>query len=101
MIIDAGVDALEPIQVSANGMEPHGLKKDFGKVICFYGGFDIQKKLCCCSIKEVEDEVKVLIDILNKDGGYIFGPGHTYIQIDAPLENILAMYKTACEYGCR
>jgi len=44
-------------------------------------------------------EVKRLIDILGKDGGYILGPGHTYIQIDAPVENIVAMYKTAAEYN--
>jgi uroporphyrinogen decarboxylase len=79
-------------------MEPEGLKKDFGKDLCFYGGFDIQEKLCKYSVPEVEDEARRLIDIFNKDGGYIFGPGHTYIQIDAPLENILAMYRTAAEY---
>jgi hypothetical protein len=39
-----------------------------------------------------------LIDILRKDGGYIFGPGYTYIQIDAPLQNILTMYRTAVEH---
>ena len=39
-----------------------------------------------------------LIDTLGKDGGYVFGPGHTYIQIDAPLPNILAMYEAAEEY---
>lgn len=95
MIIEADVDILEPIQIRAKGMEPKALKNDFGKDICFYGGFDLQEKLCRSSVKEVEDEAKRLIDIFNKDGGYIFGPGHTYIQTDAPLENILTMYKTA------
>ena len=31
-------------------------------------------------------------------GGYILGPGHTYIQVDAPLDNIMAMYETAYTY---
>jgi uroporphyrinogen decarboxylase len=98
MIIEAGVDMLEPIQTSAVGMEPAALKRDFGKDLCFYGGMDIQHILCKGTTQEVADEVKRLIDILGKDGGYIIGPSHTYIQPDTPIENILTMYKTAAEY---
>ena len=98
MIIDTGVDMLEPIQVRAEGMDPPGLKKDFGKDICFYGGVDLQELLPKGSPQQVADEVKRLIDILGEGGGYIFGPGHTYIQADAPLENILTMYETAYAY---
>jgi uroporphyrinogen decarboxylase len=98
MIIDAGVDMLEPIQIRAEGMGPAGLKRDFGKDICFYGGVDLQEVLCKGTPEQVCDETRRLIDILGKGGGYIVGPGHTYIQIDAPLENILAMYETASSY---
>ena len=98
MLIDAGVDMLEPIQTRAAGMDPAGLKKDFGKHICFYGGVDIQQILNNGTPQQVSDEVKRLIDILNIDGGYILGPGHTYIQADTPVENILTMYDTACTY---
>ena len=97
-IIDIGVDMLEPIQVSANGMEPEKLKKEFGADLCFYGGMDIQEVLNRGTAEEVADETKRLIDILGKDGGYIFGPGHTYIQPDAPIENIITMYDTAVNY---
>ena len=95
MIVDAGVDMLEPIQIRAEGMEPEGLKRDFGQDLCFYGGVDLQRILCRGTPQQVADEVKRLIDVLGKDGGYVIGPGHTYIQIDAPLENIMAMYDTA------
>jgi uroporphyrinogen decarboxylase len=98
MIIDAGVDMLEPIQVRAAGMDPSGLKRDFGKHICFYGGVDLQQVLPRATPKGVCDEVKRLIDTLGEGGGYVLGPGHTYIQIDAPMENIMAMYATAAEY---
>jgi len=98
MIIDAGVDMLEPLQIRADGMEPAGLKRDFGRDLCFYGGVDLQQLLCQGTPAEVTDEVKRLIDILGQDGGYILGPGHTYIQVDAPLENIMAMYDTAEGY---
>ena len=94
-IINCGVDMLEPIQTRANGMDPAGLKRDFGDDLCFYGGVDLQQTLCKGSTQEVADEVRRLIDILGKDGGYILGPGHTYIQVDAPIENILAMYSAA------
>jgi uroporphyrinogen decarboxylase len=98
MIVDCGVDMLEPIQTRATGMDPEGLKRDFGQDICFYGGMDLQHILRLGTKKDVEEEAKRLIDILGKDGGYIFGPGHTYIQVDAPLENIMTMYETAAYY---
>ena len=98
MIIEAGVDMLEPIQIRAEGMEPKALKRDFGKDICFYGGLDLQQVLCKGAPQRVRDEVKMLIDALGRDGGYVFGPGHTYIQPDAPIENIMAMYETAATY---
>ena len=86
------------IQIRAEGMDPEGLKREFGKDICFYGGVDLQQVLCKGSPQRVADEVKRLIDILADGGGYILGPGHTYIQIDAPIENIMAMYETAAAY---
>ena len=95
MIIDAGVDMLEPIQTRAEGMEPKKLKTDFGNHICFYGGLDLQQTLCKATPQEVADQTRYLIDTLSQNGGYIFGPGHTYIQIDAPLKNIITMYQTA------
>jgi uroporphyrinogen decarboxylase len=98
MIIDAGVDMLEPIQIRAAGMDPAGLKKDFGRDICFYGGVDLQQIMCKGTPLQVADEVKRLIDILGRDGGFILGPGHTYIQIDSPVANILSMYDTAFSY---
>jgi len=94
MIIEAGVDMLEPIQTRARGMDPASLKRDFGRDLCFYGGLDLQQ-IMPGTKQGVIDETRRLIDILGRDGGYIFGPGHTYIQVDAPLENIIAMYDTA------
>ena len=98
MLIDAGVDMLEPVQIRAAGMDPAGLKRDFGNYMCFYGGVDIQQILNNGTPRQVSDEVKRLIDIMDRDGGFIIGPGHTYIQADTPVENILAMYDTAYSY---
>jgi len=98
-IIDAGVDLLEPIQTSAKGMEVEGLKCDFGKDLTFYGSLDLLRVLNRGTPEEVREEVRKNIRILGADGGFILGPGHTYIQIDAPLENILAMYETGYQQG--
>ena len=98
MIIDAGVDMLEPIQIRAAGMDPAGLKRDFGRDLCFYGGLDLQSVLCRGTPAQVAAEARRLIDTLGEGGGYVFGPGHTYIQVDAPLANVLAMYETANAY---
>jgi uroporphyrinogen decarboxylase len=101
MILDAGVDMLEPIQTRAAGMDPAELKREFGRRLCFYGGVDLQQTLVRGTPQGVADEVSRLIDILGEGGGYIIGPGHTYIQVDSPLENILAMYETAAGYRRR
>jgi len=58
----------------------------------------LQQILCKGTVQQVKDEVKRLIDILGTNGGYILGPGHTYIQVDTPIKNILAMYETAANY---
>ena len=99
VIIDSGVDMLEPIQRRSEGMNLAELKKDFGKDLCFYGSVDILQTLNKGTVDQVRQEVRENIRILGPGGGFIIGPGHTYIQIDAPLENILAMYETAYQEG--
>jgi len=98
-IIDAGVDLIEPVQTSAQGMEPEGLKRDFGDDLAFYGSIDLVNVLNKCTVEEIKEEVRKNIRALGQGGGLILGPGHTYIQIDAPAENIIAMYETAYEEG--
>lgn len=94
-IIDAGVDILEPIQTSAAGMAVEGLKADFGERLTFYGSIDLINVLSKGTPAEVRAEVLHNFRVLGAGGGFIVGPGHTYIQPDTPLENILAMYETA------
>lgn len=99
-LIEAGVDLLEPIQTSAVGMEVEGLKRDFGDNIAFYGSIDLIQVLSRGTPAEVRQEVLKNFRVLGAGGGLILGPGHTYIQADTPLENILTLYRTAYE-ECR
>jgi len=96
-LIEAGIDILNPVQTSAKNMEPERLKREFGGYISFWGGIDTQKLLPFGTPQQIEDEVKKVIEILGKDGGYIFAPGHN-IQALVPPENIDAMLKAALKY---
>jgi uroporphyrinogen decarboxylase len=97
-LIEIGVDVLTPTQTSAAGMDPFRLKKEFGDAISFWGGLDTQHVLPEGTVAEVEDEVKRLVDALAPGGGYVFGPAQI-VQAEVPPENMLAMYRTALEYG--
>lgn len=100
-IIEVGVDLLEPIQTSAAGMAVEGLKSDFGARLAFYGSIDLINVLSQGTPEDVRREVLKNFRVLGAGGGFIVGPGHTYIQPDVPLQNILAMYETAyreCAY---
>ena len=94
-IIAAGVDVMEPIQTSAEGMDVEGLKRDFGETMAFYGSIDLIRVLSRGTPAEVREEVMKNFRVLGRNGGLIIGPGHTYIQPDTTLENILALYETA------
>ena len=97
--IEMGVGAVNPVQVSAAGMETKGLKREFGRDITFWGaGCDSQAILPYGTPQEVADEVKRRIDDLAPGGGFVFSPIHN-VQIGVPPENIVAMFRTALEYG--
>lgn len=90
-LIELGVDLLDPIQVAAEGMEPAGLKADFGERIAFHGGVCTQHTLPFGTPKEVEDAVLNRVATLGAGGGYILASSHD-ISADTPPENIVAMY---------
>ena len=91
--IDCGMDSLQTIQAQAAGMDPYGLKADFGDRITLHGAVDVQGWLQRVTPTEIEREVNHLMDEVGSDGGFIIAPSH-FIQPDTPLENVLAFYKT-------
>lgn len=98
-LIEAGLDILNPVQYTANGMALVGLKKDFGKDLVFWGGgIDTQTTLNTGTPQEVSDKVKSIIDIMAPGGGFVFAPVHN-IQDDVSPENFWAMWETLQEYG--
>jgi uroporphyrinogen decarboxylase len=97
--IEMGIDILNPIQTSAGKMSDlKNLKNEFGKDIIFCGGIDTHHVLPKGSPEEVRQEVKRVIDLLGKDGGYMLASVHT-IMNDVPPENVLAMVDAVEEFG--
>jgi uroporphyrinogen decarboxylase len=96
-LVEIGVDAIHPVQVSAAGMEPAALKKEFGDRMAFWGGVDTQQILPRGSVAEVKRAVEQCIEDMGEGGGYILGSVHN-LQPDVPLENVLAMFEHARAY---
>lgn len=92
-LIELGLDILDVVQVAAEGMELAGLKRDFGSDLSFCGTMCVQSILPFGTVDDVIRETRFRMELFH-DGGLILGPTHA-IQVFTPLENILAMYRTA------
>lgn len=95
MLIDAGIDALHPLQAKAVGMDAESLAREYKKDLIFIGGVDTQELLPFGTARQVKDEVCRLKDIFGPN--YIVSPSHEAILPNVPLENILAMRDAAIE----
>jgi uroporphyrinogen decarboxylase len=93
-LIEIGVDVLDVLQFSADGMDPKEIKREFGDRLCFHGGMDVQTTLPQESEEGVRRVTRERINVLGCDGGYILSPTHN-IQVDTPPRNIVAMYSEA------
>jgi uroporphyrinogen decarboxylase len=98
--IGNGVDALNPVQVSAKGMEPVQLKEKFGDRITFWGGIDTQYVLPKGTSESIKEEVRRIIEELGKGGGFVLASVHN-IQADVPTENVVAMFEEAGKVSWR
>jgi uroporphyrinogen decarboxylase len=97
-LIEVGIDALNPVQVSAADMVTERLKREYGRELTFWGGIDTHRVLPTGTPAEVREEVKRRIDDLRENGGYVLSAVHN-IQPEVPPENVVAMYEAALEYG--
>ena len=95
MLVEMGVDILNPVQTTATGMDPNELKREFGERIVFWGGScDCQHTLPFGTPKEVAREVRESVKILGAGGGYVLASVHN-IQANVPPENVIAMFDAA------
>jgi uroporphyrinogen decarboxylase len=97
-LVDAGVEILNPVQVSAKDMDTQRLKHEYGNRISFWGAIDTQHVLPKGSEGDVEREVCRRIADLAPGGGYVLAPVHN-VQADVPAENVVTMYRSARRVG--
>jgi uroporphyrinogen decarboxylase len=98
-LIDAGIDILNPVQVSAAGMDLEGLKQEFGQDLVFWGGgVDTQGVFDTGTAEEVEEDVRRNIEALAPGGGFVFAAVHD-IQANVPPQNIMAMWEAWRTFG--
>ena len=99
--VEMGVDILNPVQLSARGMDAHMLKEKYGDKLVFWGGgVDTQQTLPFGTPEQVRQQVKERLDILSKGGGYVFAPIHNVVA-KTPVENLIAMYEAVKEFNNR
>jgi len=92
-LIDAGLDAINPVQVSAAGMELTKLRQEFANRLTFWGGgCDTQTILPKASPEGVAHHVRQQAGVFGRRGGWVFQQVHN-ILADVPPENIVAMYE--------
>jgi uroporphyrinogen-III decarboxylase len=90
-IIEMGVDIINPVQVSANGMDAKMLKEKFGSDLVFWGGgSNNQTTLTFGTPEQVENEVLERLTIFSKNGGYVFNTIHNILE-NTPIENVKAV----------
>ena len=98
LLIEAGVDALNPIQVSAKDMDTARLKDEFGRDLTFWGGgCDTQHVLRTGTRSQIDDEVRKRVKDLSPGGGFVFSQVHN-IQPDVQPENVMTMLQAFEKY---
>jgi hypothetical protein len=99
--LDAGIDVANPVQCSATGMEPEGLKRDFGDRLTFWGGgVDTQQTLPFGMPDQVRQQVLTRCEAFAAGGGFVFNSIHN-IQAGTPVANIVAMFDAVREFNGR
>ncbi len=98
-LIEAGLDAINPVQISCRGMEAAGLKRDFGRDLTFWGGgCDTRDILPLATPDEVRRHVLEQLRILSPGGGFVFQQVHN-ILANIPPQNIVAMLEAVAEFN--
>ena len=98
-LIEAGLDAINPVQITCTGMDARGLKADFGDRMTFWGGgCDTRFVLFRSTAEEIRQHVRGQIEILKPGGGFVFQQVHN-ILADVPPQNVIAMFDAAREFA--
>ncbi len=91
-MIEAGLDAINPVQISCSNMNVQTLKNKYGDKMCFWGGgCDTRDILPSADHDDIAKHVKQQVQVLKPNGGFVFQQVHN-IMADVPPQNIIAMF---------
>ena len=79
-------------------MDPVRIKKKYGNRIAFWGAIGVQTNLPFGTPDDIRQEVKLRMETIGKDGGYVIGPTH-FIEPEVTWENLVAMFNAIEEFG--
>ena len=96
--IEIGIKGVDTLQPEAVNMSPAYLAEHFGGRLNFRGCISTAGPLAYGTVDEVRENCKETLEIMMKHGGYHFAPTHS-IQDNSPVENVVAMYQAAHDYG--
>ena len=96
-LIEAGLDAINPVQISCSGMDVAELKAEFGTELTFWGGgCDTRDVLPNGTPEQVAEHVRKQVKTLSPGGGFVFQQVHN-ILANVPPQNIAAMFEAVNE----
>jgi uroporphyrinogen decarboxylase len=92
-LIELGLDVYDVVQPAVPEMDIARLQRRFGNRLTFCGSVCVQSTLAFGTPEQVAAEVRRRIELFPK-GGLFLGPTHA-IQAGSPLDNVLALYRSA------
>ncbi len=97
--VNMGLDVIHPIQKYA--MDERRVARKYGKDICIWAGFDVQKTIPFGTPEDVRREVRFLFDAYRRrEGRFMFTAGNA-LKADCPTESIEALFDEAFAYGSK
>jgi uroporphyrinogen decarboxylase len=99
LMIRDGVDGLHALQPRCAGMEPAGLKRDFGAKVLLNGAIDTQTALLEGDPASAREATLRALSVMSPGGGYVAGPSHDWLLEETPLDNVLALYDAIREWN--
>ena len=99
LFIESGFDVINPVQISARGMDPEAIEREYGsELVLWGGGVDTQHTMAFGTPEEVRGEVTRACRVFSRNGGFVFNAVHN-VQAKSPTENVVAMLEAVHEYN--
>lgn len=95
--VEIGLDVIHPIQKYT--MEEKKIAEKFGKDICIWAGFDVQRIIPYGTPVEVREEVRFMIDTYFRNEGRLIITAGNGITPDCKVESLEALLDETYNYG--